>query len=72
MTFGAVLASGEQNDLLSEELMACITEVRVEQFLDRPTEFAVRFEEDLSDGEPRIALANIANNGDAIRGLLPF
>lgn len=57
MTFGAVLASGEQNDLLSEELMACITEVRVEQFLDRSTEFAVRFEEDLSDGEPRIMRA---------------
>lgn len=54
MGFGAVLASGDDNVVLPEELMACVTEVRVEQFLDRPTEFAVRFQEDLSGGEPRV------------------
>ncbi len=52
MGFGAVLASGEQNELLPGELTASVAEVRVEQFLDRPTEFAVRFQEDLSGGEP--------------------
>lgn len=54
MGFGAVIASGKNNRLLSDSLMACITEARVEQFLDEPTRFAIRFEEDLSGGEPVI------------------
>jgi len=54
MSFGAILASGDGNELLPEDLLECLTEVRVEQFLDRPTEFAVRFQEDLIGGEPRI------------------
>ena len=37
MGFGAILASGDNNELLSQELMDCVTEVRVEQFLDEPT-----------------------------------
>jgi len=55
MSFGAVLTSGDQNELLPSDLMDSVTEVRVEQYLDRPTEFAVRFQEDLSDGEPRVS-----------------
>ena len=31
MGFGAVLASGDHNELLPGELMDCVTEVRVEQ-----------------------------------------
>jgi hypothetical protein len=54
MGFGAIIASGESNELIAEDLMDCITEVRVEQFLDEPTRFAVRFQEDLEDGEPRV------------------
>ena len=57
MSFGSILAIGDQNNLLPEQLMGCVTEVRVEQFLDRPTEFAVRFEEDITDNEPRITSA---------------
>lgn len=57
MGFGAILASGENNNLLSDDLLDCITEVRVEQSLDDPTRFAIRFQEDLSDGEPRIRKA---------------
>ena len=34
--------------------MDCVSEVRVEQFLDEPTRFAIRFQEDLEEGEPRI------------------
>lgn len=57
MTLGALLASGDANELLPAGLLDCLLEVRVEQFLDRPTQFAVRFQEDLSAGEPRIAKA---------------
>jgi hypothetical protein len=54
MGFGAILASGDNNELLSQDLMDCVTEVRVEQFLEEPTRFAIRFEEDFEDSEPRI------------------
>jgi|GEM_PF-1054935 len=54
MGFGAIIASGEKNQLLSDDLMDCLTEVRVEQFLDEPTRFAIRFQEDIRDGEPFI------------------
>jgi hypothetical protein len=54
MGFGAIIASGEKNKLLRDDLLDCITEVRVEQFLDEPTRFAIRFQEDIRDGEPFI------------------
>ena len=57
MGFGAVITSGEGNDVLPDELMECLTEVRVEQDLDQITRFAVRFQEDIRDGEPRIMKA---------------
>jgi hypothetical protein len=58
MGFGAIIAGGEQNALLKEGLVDCLTEVRVEQFLDEPTRFALRFQEDISEGQPRIAPAS--------------
>lgn len=54
MGLGAIIAAGEENELLSSELLDCITEVRVEQTLDNPIHFALRFQEDLQDGEPRV------------------
>lgn len=54
MGFGAIIAAGEKNKLLRNDLVDCITEVRVEQFLDKPTLFAIRFQEDISGGNPRI------------------
>ncbi len=55
MGFGAIILSGDDNRLLSEDLTDSLTEVRVEQFLDRPTRFAMRFQEDYNDdGEPRM------------------
>jgi hypothetical protein len=54
MGFGAIIASGERNELLRDEVVGCITEVRVEQSLDDPTRFAIRFQEDIRDGEPFI------------------
>ncbi|MDJ0861088.1 MAG: hypothetical protein QNJ82_02485 [Gammaproteobacteria bacterium] len=58
MGFGAIILSGDDNRLLSEDLTDSLTEVRVEQFLDRPTRFAMRFQEDYNDdGEPRMVEA---------------
>lgn len=57
MGFGAIIASGDKNKLLSNELLECITEVRVEQTLDGSTRFAIRFQEDINEGEPRIGKA---------------
>ena len=54
MGFGAIIAAGEGNELLPERVLDCITEVRVEQSLDSPTRFAIRFQEDIVDGEPSI------------------
>ncbi|HEY5751993.1 MAG TPA: hypothetical protein VIT21_02490 [Chthoniobacterales bacterium] len=54
MGLGVIIAAGEENELLSSELLECITEVRVEQTLDNPIHFALRFQEDLQDGEPRV------------------
>jgi hypothetical protein len=54
MGFGAIIASGEKNNLLRDDLLDCITEVRVEQSLDGPTRFAIRFQEDISGSQPRI------------------
>jgi hypothetical protein len=54
MGFGAIIASGENNTLLRDNLLDCLTEVRVEQFLDEPTRFALRFQEDISDGQPNV------------------
>lgn len=55
MSFGAIVASGSDNKLLSDELAECLIEVRVEQTLDEPTRFGIRVREDLSGGEPMAA-----------------
>jgi hypothetical protein len=55
MGFGATIAIGESNAPLDEDLAGCIAEVRVEQKLDEPTSFAVRFVDDLQDGRLRHA-----------------
>jgi hypothetical protein len=63
MGFGAFLASDGQ--LLDAKLMALVTEVRVEQTLDEPTKFAVRFADDwcegkeLVRGDARLALGKV-------------
>lgn len=52
MGFGAIIASGDDNAFLPEDLTSCLVEVRVEQRLDDPTKFAIRFQEDIRDGAP--------------------
>ncbi len=54
MTFGAIIAAGQGNQLMPERLMECLTEVRVEQTLGQATRFAMRFQEDIDRGRPTI------------------
>jgi hypothetical protein len=51
MGFGAVITSGDNNTLLRDDLLNFVTEVRVEQSLDDPTRFAIRFEDDICGGK---------------------
>ncbi|MEP6266141.1 MAG: hypothetical protein ABJ139_02275 [Paracoccaceae bacterium] len=47
MGFDLLISSGAANMILSEDLLGCVVEVRVEQKLDEPTKFAVRFLDDI-------------------------
>lgn len=55
MGFGAVIAIGGGNSPLDADLAGSLAEVRVEQSLDEPTQFAVRFADDIQDGRMRLA-----------------
>ena len=55
MGFGAIIATGDDNTLLSDALNDCLIEVRVEQSLDEPARFGIRVREDFSAGEPMAA-----------------
>ena len=50
MGFDLLLAGGPDNPLFADDLLACLVEVRVEQSLDQPTRFAVRFQDDIENG----------------------
>lgn len=50
MGFDLLLAGGPDNRLFGDDLLSCLVEVRVEQTLDQPTRFAVRFQDDIEDG----------------------
>ena len=51
MGFDLLLAGGPDNRLFGDDLLSCLVEVRVEQMLDQPTRFAVRFQDDIEDGK---------------------
>jgi hypothetical protein len=55
MGFGAIIGIGENNAPLDEDLAGCIAEVRIEQTLGEPAQFAVRFLDDVEDGRLRLA-----------------
>lgn len=51
MGFDLLLAGGPDNRLFGDDLLSCLVEVRVEQALDVPTRFAIRFQDDIQDGK---------------------
>ncbi|MEO1468607.1 MAG: hypothetical protein AAFV86_06105 [Pseudomonadota bacterium] len=55
MGFGAILTTGDANAALPPALAGAVAEVRVEQPLDGPAQFAIRFIDDLRDGRPLVA-----------------
>ncbi len=55
MGFGAIITTGDGNTPLAGDLAGAVAEARVEQPLDGPAQFAVRFIDDLRDGRPLVA-----------------
>lgn len=54
MPFGASILFGDDNAPLPDALSQWLAEVRVEQELNKPTRFAVRFEDDLCGDAPAV------------------
>lgn len=55
MGFGAIITTGDGNEPLPAGLVGAIAEARIEQPLDGPAQFALRFIDDLRDGRPLVA-----------------
>ncbi len=55
MSFGAIITTGEDHQRMPSAIMSQVTECRVEQDMSKLTEFAIRFQDDICDGDPVIA-----------------
>jgi hypothetical protein len=55
MSFGAHITSGEGFARIDEAVLATLVEVRVELEMDKTAKFALRFEEDICDGDLMVA-----------------
>jgi hypothetical protein len=55
MGFGAILTSGDDYTPLNGDVMRWIVEARVEMELSKASRFALRFEEDICEGDPAVA-----------------
>jgi len=51
MGFGLIITSGDNKTPLADSLMQWLVEVRVEMELSKPTRYAMRFEDDVCEGE---------------------
>lgn len=71
MAAGFVIASGAGNLALEAGLSDLVAEIRVEQELSKATRYAVRFEEDLCDGQPKALSATALRAGEMISILVP-
>ena len=54
MGFGLVLTSGDDLAQLPEAITQWLVEARVELELSKPTRYALRFEDDLCEGQPAV------------------
>lgn len=54
MGFGLVITSGEDKTPLNDDVMQWLVEARVEMELSKPTRFALRFEDDICEGQPAV------------------
>lgn len=55
MSFGAIITAGEDNQPLEPDLMKWLVEIRVEQDINNPTRFAIRFEDNVCEGDFELA-----------------
>lgn len=55
MGFGAIVTTGDSYAIMPAEVMRWIVEVRVEMELSKATRFALRFEDDICEGDPAVA-----------------
>jgi hypothetical protein len=54
MGFGVVVTSGDDLAAMPEDILRWLVEARVELDLSEPARFALRFEDDLCEGQPRV------------------
>lgn len=71
MAYGFVVTQGSGNARLDDALHRAIAEVRIEQDLSRATKFAVRFEEDICEGERTVLSASAIAPGELLSVLVP-
>ena len=55
MSFGAIITAGNDNQPIETDLMQWLTEIRVEQDINSPTRFAIRFEDNVCEGDFELA-----------------
>lgn len=55
MGFGAIITTGTGCTPMDGDIMRWIVEARIEQELSKATTFAIRFEDDLCEGDPEVA-----------------
>lgn len=55
MGFGAIITTGDAYAIMDPDIMRWIVEARVEMELSKATRFALRFEDDLCEGDPEVA-----------------
>jgi hypothetical protein len=70
MSIGAYIlkqdGDGDTFEALDVDLCCAVTEIRVEQHLDRSATFAIRFQEDFEDGEGKTIIADALRGGKGI------
>jgi hypothetical protein len=71
MPTGFVIASTAGNQALEARLADLVAEVRVEQELSKATKYAIRFEEDICEGQPQALSATSLRPGEMLSVLVP-
>lgn len=57
MGFGLIITSGDDKTPLPDTITQWLVEARVEMELSKPTKYALRFEDDICEGQPAVANA---------------
>ncbi|MFN3389084.1 MAG: hypothetical protein ACK40O_09125 [Allosphingosinicella sp.] len=71
MAAGFVIATGAGNLALEGGLCDLVAEIRVEQEISKATKYAVRFEEDICEGQPKALSATALRAGEMVSVLVP-